>query len=290
MKKTARAYGKINLALAITGRRQNGYHDLLTVMQSVSLYNTVEVSENKKGGISLSSDDSALPTDERNTAYRAGALFLELAGLSDSTGLDIYIKKRVPYQAGMGSASADAAGVLAAANSLFGDALPHDALLEAAGRIGADVPFCLEGGCCLAEGIGDRLTKLSPCPDCTLLILHPKKGISTPEAYRRFDELVSPVQPDVEACVSALEKGSLKAVAESCGNMFELCCDIADVFEIKRRLIEQGALAACMTGSGTAVFGIFAEQAKAEAAQKALCRFGWDSWLAEPVSSGVIIE
>lgn len=287
MKKTAKAFAKINLSLSITGRRENGYHDLMTVMQSVSLYNTITVERAEKG-ITLTSDDKNLPTDEKNTAYRAAMLFID--ALNENAGLRIHIQKRIPYQAGMGSASADAAGVLAAANELFGCPLSEKGLLAIAAKVGADVPFCLKGGSCLAQGIGDVLTPVAPCPDCALLILHPDKGMSTPEAYRVFDSLIDPVQPDVKACLKALESGSIEQVAKSCGNVFELCCNIEEVFEIKRALIAQNALAACMTGSGTAVFGIFEDMKAAEQAQAALADKGWKSWLAYPCEKGVIVE
>jgi len=289
MKKTAKAYGKINLSLEITGILPNGYHSLKTVMQSISLHNRITVERNDSGIITLSSDDKTLPTDRKNTAYRAAELFLEVLK-SDEAGLDIYIEKNVPYQAGMGSASADAAGVLAAANSLFGDILPQAKLLELAAKVGSDVPFCLIGGTALAEGIGEKLTSLPPLPDCGLLIYHPNKGISTPEAYRRFDEMTDPSQPDCVSCISAINSGSLKTIAQSCGNVFELCCDIDDVFDIKKELLKTGALTACMTGSGTAVFGIFENLSQAKAAACIINRPEWRSWTASPVNCGIEIE
>ena len=289
MKRTVKAYGKINLSLEITGILPNGYHSIKTVMQGVSLYNRITVSKTDGGRITLSSDDKALPTDRKNTAYRAAELFLDASGLSN-IGLDIHIEKNVPYQAGMGSASADAAGVLAAANSLFDNILPQSKLLELAAKVGADVPFCLIGGTALAEGIGEQLTALPSVSDCGLLIYHPNKGISTPEAYRRFDALCDPKQPDCDACVEALKAGSFKSAAESCGNVFELCCDIDEVFEIKSALLNSGAITACMTGSGTAVFGIFENIAHAKSAKDFINRPEWRSWIAHPVSCGIEFE
>ena len=289
MKKTVKAYGKINLSLEITGLLPNGYHSLKTVMQSVSLYNRITVETNTSGIITLSSDDKSLPTDRKNTAFRAAELFLE-AAKPNGIGLDIYIEKNVPYQAGMGSASADAAGVLAAANKLCGSILPQNELLGIAAKVGADVPFCLIGGTALAEGIGEKLTALPSLPDCGLLIYHPNKGISTPEAYRRFDAMTDPVQPDCSECVKAIESGSLKAVSDSCGNVFELCCDIGDVFEMKSELLRAGALTACMTGSGTAVFGIFETDSKAQAAKVLINRPEWRCWTARPVNRGAEFE
>ena len=289
MKTTVKAYGKINLSLEITGLLPNGYHSLKTVMQSISLYNRITVEKNSSGTITLSSDDKALPTDSKNTAFRAAELFLQAADIK-TAGLDIFIEKNVPYQAGMGSASADAAGVLAAANSLFYDILPQDELLGIAAKVGADVPFCLIGGTALAEGIGEKLTDLPALTDCGMLIYHPNKGVSTPEAYRRFDALQDPVQPNCSACADAVKSGLLNAVCQSCGNVFELCCDIGDVFEIKNELLKAGALSACMTGSGTAVFGIFENLSTAEAAKLKINRPEWRSWLAHPVNCGIEFE
>lgn len=287
---SAKAFAKINLALEITGKREDGYHTLSTVMQSISLFNTVEVSENSSGQIKLCCNDLSLPTDERNTAYRAAKEFLAVAGEKASCGLDIYIQKRIPYQAGMGSASADAAGVLAAANRLFGNCLSETKLLEIAALIGADVPFCLKGGTAYASGTGEILTALPRLPQCAFLVAHPNRGMSTPQAYKSFDALASPEQPNGKKCAEAIKSGSLQNIAAACGNVFELCCDIEEVFEIKRLLVENGALTACMTGSGTAVFGIFSDETAAESAKVALENARWKSLLAYPVNCGVKTE
>jgi len=290
MKKTVKAYGKLNLSLDITGKLPNGYHTICSVMQSVSLYNSITVSINKSGIITLSSDDKALPTDSSNTAWRAASRFLERAEIDKQTGLDIFIQKRVPYQAGMGSASADAAGVLRAANSLFDNVLSEEELLELALKVGADVPFCLIGGTMLAEGIGEKLTSIAPLSDCAFLILHHNKGMSTVEAYKKFDMLTEQPQLHGKESLKAVESGDLKAIAAHCSNMFEYCCDIPDVFEIKTALKSAGALAACMTGSGTAVFGLFENEKAAQTAKSAVDRPEWRSWIAAPVKCGTEIE
>ncbi|WMJ83564.1 4-(cytidine 5'-diphospho)-2-C-methyl-D-erythritol kinase [Oscillospiraceae bacterium LTW-04] len=287
---TAKAFGKINMTLAITGRRDDGYHTLCSVMQSISICNVVKVFKTEGGGVTLNCDDPALPTDERNTAYRAAQTFLCHAGLPRRSGIFVKLQKRVPYQAGLGSASADAAGVLAACNVLFGQPFSQQHLLEIAAKIGADVPFCLTGGTKLAEGIGDIFTPLPNCPDCTLLILHPGEGVSTPEAYRRFDALQNPVQPQAQPMIAALHSGDLHQVATACGNVFEQCCPVAAVAEMKAALLRAGALGSAMSGSGTAVFGLFADALSAQRAREALLPFGWKSWLANPVNCGVLVE
>ena len=287
--KTAKAFAKVNLTLDITGRRADGYHTLRSVMQSISLCNRVQVTKNNSGAVSLMCDDPALPLDEKNTAYRAAQAFLAAIN-QNKTGLLVTVQKRIPYQAGLGSASADAAGVLAACNALFDFPLSQAALLDLGAQVGADVPFCLMGGTKLAEGIGEILTPLPPCPDCTLLVLHPGEGVSTPEAYRRFDALTSPVSSDCRPMLAALAQEDVWGVATSCGNVFEQCCPVQAVAQMKNALTDAGALGAAMSGSGTAVFGIFEDDAAAGAAQQALLHYGWKSWLAHPVSTGVVIE
>lgn len=290
MEITVKAYGKVNLSLDITGRLPNGYHTICSVMQSVSLYNSITVSVNNIGSITLASDDKALPTDSSNTAYRAAALFLECISAPKDVGMDIFIQKRVPYQAGMGSASADAAGVLCAANKLFDNALTQNELLELALKVGADVPFCLIGGTMLAEGIGEKLSPIAPLTDCAFLILHPNKGMSTIEAYKKFDNLDNRPPLHGKDSVKAVESGDLKQIADHCKNMFEYCCDIPEVFEIKSALKNAGALAACMTGSGTAVFGLFENEKAAQKAKAVVNRPEWRSWIAMPTNCGTQIE
>lgn len=287
--KTAKAFGKINLTLAITGRRGDGYHTLCSVMQSISLCNVVKVTRTDSGAVTLICDDPALPLNSKNTAYRAAKAFLDASKLRTGTGLLIEVQKVIPYQAGLGSASADAAGVLAAANALFDYPLSDKKLLETAASIGADVPFCLAGGTRLAEGIGEIFTTLPSCPECTLLILHPNEGVSTPEAYKRFDELKNPVQPKHEAMISALYGGNLQDVASACGNVFEQCCPVLAVEKMKAELLKRGALGCAMSGSGTAVFGIFSNESLAESAREALNTYGWKSWIANPVNFGVSV-
>ncbi|MFV0496627.1 MAG: 4-(cytidine 5'-diphospho)-2-C-methyl-D-erythritol kinase [Candidatus Fimivivens sp.] len=287
---TAKAFGKINMTLAVTGRRDDGYHTLCSVMQSISIYNVVKVFKTVGGGVTLYCDDPTLPTDERNTAYRAAQAFLCYAGLPRRSGIFVKLQKQVPYQAGLGSASADAAGVLAACNVLFGAPLSRQRLLELASTIGADVPFCLTGGTKLAQGTGDIFTPLPGCPDCSLLILHPDEGVSTPEAYRRFDALKNPRQPQAQPMIDALHGGDLKRIATACGNTFEQCCPVAAVAQMKAALLQAGALGSAMSGSGTAVYGLFADALSAQKARETLLPFGWKSWLAKPIDCGVAVE
>lgn len=284
------AHGKVNLVLAITGRRPDGYHTLRSVMQSIALGNRLTLCPAPAGTVRLCCDDPALPTDRRNTAVRAAGLFLQEAGLD--AGLEIRLEKRVPYQAGLGSASADAAGVLAGANALFGGPLDSGRLLALAARVGADVPFCLTGGTRRAEGIGELLTPLPALPSCAFLLAKPPEGMPTPEAYARFDRLFDPWQPDCDAFERALRAGDLPGLAAACGNAFAQCCPAGSVPALAGAMREAGALGAAMSGSGTAVFGIFREAEEARRAQERLlprfagCRF----FVSGPAGQGVTLE
>ena len=288
------AYGKVNLTLAVTGRRQDGYHTLCGVMQSIGLGNrlTLAASPRNSGepAVSLRCDDPQLPTDRRNTAAKAAFAFLEEAGLQTQAHLAVFVEKRIPYQAGLGSASADAAGVLAGANALFGRPLSQKRLLSLAASVGADVPFCLTGGTQRAEGIGEILTPLSVLPACALLIAKPPEGVSTPEAYARFDALPHPARPDCAALEAALAAGNLAEIASACGNAFEQCCPVPAVGMLNIAMREAGALGGAMSGSGPAVFGIFSNRQAACAAKEQLaprfagCRF----FVTEPKQSGIV--
>lgn len=284
---SVKAFGKVNFTLAVTGKREDGYHTISSLMQSISLYNRVDV-KTGEGKITLSCNDKLLPTDEKNTAYKAAKVFFEMSGTAD--GADILVQKNIPYQAGLGSASADAAGVLFALNRLYGNPLCGDRLCAAALKVGADVPFCLTGGTKLAEGIGEKLTGLQKCPEMFLAIAFPSEGMSTLEAYKKLDALNVSVQPESARAIAALGK-TVKEFAECCGNVFELCCPVSKVFYIKRRLSELSAVNALMSGSGTAVYGIFESESLALQAAKALTAEGIHCLTATPCGCGVeIIE
>lgn len=284
---SVKAFGKVNFTLAVTGKRADGYHTISSLMQSISLYNRIDLKK-RADGIFLSCSDEKLPTDEKNTAYKAALAFFESSGIN--AGADIFVQKNIPYQAGLGSASADAAGVLFALNMLYGEPLSEEAMLTAALKVGADVPFCLIGGTALAEGIGERLTPQSACPKLFLAVAFPNEGMSTPKAYKELDSLKNPKQPDSSRAVAAL-KISVEKLAACCGNVFELCCPVQEVFYIKRRFAELSALSALMSGSGTAVYGIFEGEEQAERAREVMSCEGIKCLTAEPCGRGVeIIE
>ncbi len=268
----SKAYAKINLTLDIVGRREDGFHLLDSVMQSVSLFDTVDVSLNESGAVRLACDAPGVPTDEKNTAFRAARFFLDAAGLP--FGADIRIEKRIPSEAGLGGGSADAAAVLRALNRLTEEAgeepLPLGALLYLGMRVGADVPFCILNGTQRCGGIGEQMVPLAPLSDCGIVILKPEAGVSTPEAYRAADAAPDGGRRYTPALVRALERRSLEDAAQALGNRFEDALRIPECTAARDALLAEGALGAAMTGSGSAVFGIFPATQDAEQALEAL--------------------
>lgn len=262
-----KAYAKVNLALDICCRRPDGYHTVRMVMQRISLCDEITLAR-ADHGVALTCSDRALPCGEANLAYRAAALFLARAGVTG--GVTIHLEKRIPSQAGLGGGSADAAAVLRGMDALFETRLPVDMLMAWGLELGADVPFCIIGGTALAEGIGEKLTAL-PAVSCThLVILKPDGGISTPTAYGAIDALHPAPHADVDGVIAAL--GDPKMLAACMENVFEPVA-IAQMPEIgwcKNRLLELGADGAMMTGTGSAVFGVFPSQAVAQSAFAAL--------------------
>lgn len=255
----AEANAKLNLYLDITGRRADGYHLLETVMQSITLADGVTVVVSAGNGISLSCDREDVPTDSRNTAYRAAEYFIEAAGVSGTVCIDI--EKHIPSGAGMGGGSADAAAVLRALNAAYGEPLTEDSLLEIAARVGADVPFCLVGGTRLCRGIGEQMSGF-PAPEGVFLVVKPEFSCPTGEAYRKYDGSPLPVHGGLERFRAALPGG----YATEMYNVFQRLYSDRRIEDICRRLREAGAKGAILTGSGSACFGVFGSREDAESA------------------------
>ena len=258
-----KAYAKINLSLDVTGRREDGFHTLDTVMQSVTLYDEVELKREKEPGVRLRCSKDYLPTDKRNTAYRAAQFFLEHCGITEE-GVSLSIRKRIPSRAGMGGGSADAAAVLLGLDQLFETHLGLPALMELGARVGADVPFCVHGGTCRCTGIGEVVEPVAPMPHCYLAICKPPAGMSTPRAYALLDDYPQTRNFGTPRMLSALEKGDLGRVAAALSNRFDETMRLTQVRQIKRMMLAAGALGAMMTGSGSAVYGLFDTKEKAE--------------------------
>lgn len=271
-----KAFAKLNLYLGIHGLREDGYHELETVFQAIDLCDLVAVSLHHRGGISLRCNLPYLPTDGRNLAVRAAETFFRTAGM-ENPGLNINIKKVIPVGAGMAGGSTDAACVLRLLNRAFGMPLCDKKLAEAALSLGADVPFCIHGGTALARGVGEKLQTLAPMPDCFFVVAKPNFSVATKDAFQLYDSQPDGNCPDSGALLAALERGELKAVAGNLYNGLEgpVGGEKPLIFRLREALLQNGALGARMTGSGSAVFGIFetGDQAHLAASRvKRLCR------------------
>lgn len=279
---TVLAPAKLNLALDVVGTLPNGYHDLDMVMQAITLYETLELRRSRYLNVRM--PGSFVPVNEKNTAVKAALAFFHYTGLL--AGVDITIRKRVPVRAGMAGGSADAAGVLVGMNELYGAKLSMSELCALGASIGADVPFALMGGTCRVKGVGDLLKPLPPCPACWFVVVMPSIGVSTPEAFQRYDRMGSPLHPDCARLEQAVRAGDLPALCAAAGNALEHCSGATETPAIRAILDGHGALASLMTGSGAAVFGIFGEQAGAEAAAEALRAQYKQVYLAQPDRGG----
>ena len=280
-----RAYAKLNLSLDVTARRDDGFHELAMLMQTVSVCDELTLSLNDSGKISAGCSLHFIPTDERNLAVRAARCYLAAVG-AEEQGVHIRMEKSIPVGAGMGGGSADAAAVLRGMNRLFGERLDRRALEELACSIGSDVAFCVAGGSALARGRGEILEDLPPLPDCLFVIAKPDFSISTPELYRKLDSVALRRHPDTPGLLQAMEQGRLREICMRMYNVFE---DVPDrrmrtVREIKGTLLDHGALSAMMTGTGSAVFGVFDDAKSAEAAREALRKEYRFCAVAEPVA------
>lgn len=286
--RTLPAYAKLNLTLDILRKREDGYHDLAMVMQSVSLADEVALTLTEAPGIRCESNVPGLPLDERNLAVKAALAFFRETG-RPASGLRIRLQKRIPSCAGMAGGSSDAAAVLRGLRALLAPELSLEELERISACIGSDVPYCVRGTTALAEGRGERLTELSPMPPCWFVICKPDFPISTPELFGLVRADAIAVRPDTVGMIAALEARDLSAVAAQLYNVFEdvLPEKYGEVFAIKRRLLALGAMNAAMSGSGPTVFGIFRDRAVAEAAHAALAVDYEQCYLAQPVRSAV---
>ncbi|MDP9411065.1 MAG: 4-(cytidine 5'-diphospho)-2-C-methyl-D-erythritol kinase [Actinomycetota bacterium] len=282
-----RAFAKVNYALDVLGLRGDGYHEVRTVLQSVSLADEVEIEVGDGGfGLRVEPDGARLGPAEENTAYRAWRLLRELTG--DELPVRVRLRKGIPAGAGLGGGSADAAAVLVGLNRLFGLGLGAEDLRELGARVGADVPFCVSGGTALGEGVGELLTPLPPPPEHHLVLTKPSASAATARIYRAYDDESSAGSANyARAVVAALRSGSLRALAAAVGNDLAPVTAriVPEVAALERKLLENGALGASMSGSGTAVYGIFDDPDAAwSVAQRSGVAF---SGVYGPVSCGV---
>lgn len=281
---TVNAPAKINLMLDVTGKRDDGYHTLLTIMQSISLADTVSLTPNNSGKITIQCNDSMIPLGMDNIACKAAELFYRHTVISP-TGLDIRIDKQIPSQAGLGGGSADAAAVLVGMNKLYNTELPEDELCRIGVQLGADVPFCIVGGTKICRGIGELMTDALPLEKCFIVIGKGAEGISTKEAYNKIDAKCLFCSEDD----SDIYDGSISSVKAVGRNAFEEAAVCPDVKKIKEIFYVSGAEYSAMSGSGSAVFGIFKERSYAETACMEIDRMSFFSGIYTPLAGGAAI-
>ena len=251
------AFAKLNLTLDVLGKRPDGYHDIKSVMQAISLRDDIEIDIGTGKPWKLLCDKEGIPTDETNLAWKAAKLFFDTTG-KDPEGLEIRITKRIPAEAGLGGGSADAAAVLRALNRHYGAPFSLPALAELGGQIGSDIPFCVLCGTAMAEGRGEKLRPLPNVPDCIFVVCKPDFSVSTPALYAKIDEKAIAQRPDHRAMESALLAGDLGAVAQNLCNVFDpiVTEEHLELNYIKSIFNSYGAVGYQMTGSGSAVYCI----------------------------------
>lgn len=269
-----RALAKINLGLDILRKREDGYHEVRMIMQTIQMYDVLKMKRVKKPGISLSVNYPYIPSDERNLVYKAAKLLMDEFQVKE--GVDICLEKFIPVAAGMAGGSSDAAAAMVGINQLFKLGLSERELMDRAVNIGADVPYCIMRGTALAEGIGEKLTRIAQIPDCFVLIGKPGISVSTKMAYEslQLDKISS--HPDIDGMIRDIENGDLLTMTEKMGNVFEpgIIEKYPVIGEIKDLMEDNGALKAMMSGSGPTVFGIFDDCEKMEAAAAVLRESG----------------
>lgn len=254
------AYAKVNLTLDVLGKREDGYHDLKSVMQTLSIRDDIEMDIGTGKPWRLLCDKPEIPCDERNLAWKAAKIYCETMDY-DPDGIEIRITKRIPSQAGMGGGSADAAAVLRALNRYYGAPLSIGALAELGAQVGSDVPFCVVGGTCMCEGRGEKLRKLPDMPDCVFVVVKPDFSVSTPELYQKLDSVAIAKRPDQQAVESGLLSGDLLKIAQNLHNVFDpvVTAEHLELNYIKSLFHQYGAVGYQMTGSGSAVYAIVSE-------------------------------
>jgi len=252
-----KARAKINPALDVLGIRDDGYHELRMIMQTVNLCDNIFIKTENSNDITLSANVPWLPTDERNLMYKAAALMKERYGINHGISMDL--TKRIPVAAGLAGGSTDCAAVIVGLNRLFELNLSLKEQLAIGKELGADVPYCIMRGTMLAEGIGDKLTRLAPFPDCYVLLCKPNINVSTATVYQSIDNCGIEVHPDIDTMIKNIEAGDLKAVCDCMCNVLENVTvnNYPIIADIKAKMLELGAVGSMMSGSGPTVFGFF---------------------------------
>ena len=263
-KHVEKAYGKINLGLDVIGRREDGYHLVKMIMQTVALHDVVTLEKVSDGKISMTTNDATLPVDEDNLCIKAANLLKEEFGFLE--GVKIHLEKNIPVAAGMAGGSTDAAAVLKGLNHMFQLGLDSEGLMKRGLRLGADIPYCIMGGTALSEGIGEELTGISPMPEVSLLIAKPPVNVSTGKVYGALDALTSYEHPDIDGMVKAIEEKDISKICDKMGNVLAdvTMPMVPEVKELRDTMLDYGATGAMMTGSGPTVFGFFEDETALE--------------------------
>ena len=279
-----KAYGKINLGLDVLRRREDGYHDVRMIMQTVGIFDRVDLIRKEEPGIQVETNLYYLPTNENNLVYKAAKLLMDEFQVQE--GLLIRLRKFIPVAAGMAGGSSDAAAVLFGVNKMFRLGLTTEELMERGVKIGADVPYCILRGTALSEGIGEVLTSLSPVPQCQVLVAKPGINVSTKFVYENLhaNDLRPEQHPDIDGMIRAIKAQDLQGIADKLGNVLETVKvkEYPVIQEIKDKMLEFGAIGSLMSGSGPTVFGLFTNPKAAQEAYEEL-RYGESSGLAKQV-------
>lgn len=251
------AFAKVNLTLDVLGKRADGYHDIRSIMQTISLRDDLQIDIDTGKPWQVTSDREGVPTDEQNLCWTAAKTFFDTLGL-DPNGLSVRITKRIPLQAGLGGASADAAAVLRALNRHYGAPLSLPALAELGAQVGSDVPFCVLCGTAMVEGRGERIRALPDMPECIFVVCKPDFSVSTPEMYRQIDEKAIARRPDHKAMENAIMSGNMEQIVQNVCNVFDpiVSAEHLELNYIKSIFNSYGAVGYQMSGTGSAVFGI----------------------------------
>ena len=267
---SVKALAKINLGLDVVKRREDGYHEVRMVMQTIHLFDRLEIKKNHSGRIAITTNLPFLPTNENNLVYKAAQLLVDEFQIKD--GIDVKLHKHIPVAAGMAGGSTDGAAVLYGMNKLFDLGLSRQDLMQRGVRLGADVPYCVMRGTALAEGIGEELTALPPMVKCPVLIAKPQISVSTRFVYENLKLDETTPHPDIDRLVEDIKNKDLQAIAGDMGNVLETVTipNYPVIAQIKEHMMEHGAVGAMMSGSGPTVFGLFDNEAAAVSAYEAM--------------------
>lgn len=265
-----KALAKINLGLDVVRRREDGYHEVRMIMQTIHLYDRLDIKRTKESGIQIQTNLSFLPVNENNLIYKAAKLLMDEFSITD--GVSVKLDKRIPVAAGMAGGSTDAAAMLFGMNRLFSLGLTKRQLMERGVQIGADVPYCIMRGTALAEGIGEELSQLPPMVKCPVLIAKPSISVSTKFVYQNLKLEDATIHPDIDRLIDDIRAKNLYDIAAHMGNVLETVTipNYPVIDEIKKHMLSHGAVGAMMSGSGPTVFGLFDDEATAKKAYKAM--------------------